>query len=495
MSTKLIFEPGAYCDPKFAQHLHAGLQALIPPLEAALAIGADPDEAQLNTLEDGESAGLGALDLLVIDLCLIAVRFVTAGNATSLADNEPFQDMRSLVAPHGSVAFADLFRWAVQEAVEKPGPAHLPFSVNLLEEYDLMHGTDYRLRARVLFSRFGTAVVKLHREASRKETRALQQFQDMLYAERASLVTRGEFYEFYDDEDEDDFYPPYGYPVEPEKPAEPTLDDLFDELNGLIGLERVKRDVAEMVDFLQVQQVREERGHKIVPVSRHLVFYGNPGTGKTTVARMLGKIYRSLGILSRGHMVETDRAGLVAGYVGQTAQKVTRVVNEALGGVLFIDEAYALASYNQSSNDFGPEAVATLLKLMEDHRDDLVVIVAGYPEKMRNFLHSNPGLESRFNKFIEFEDYSPQELTDILEYFAAQYDYVLSAAARQKATRIFEGAYRLRDEIFGNARFARNLFEKAISKQATRIARAERISDEMLFTLEADDIPETSEVI
>ncbi len=140
--------------------------------------------------------------------------------------------------------------------------------------------------------------------------------------------------------------------------------------------------------------------------------------------------------------------------MGQTAQKVKQVVNEALGGVLFIDEAYALASYNQSSNDFGPEAVATLLKLMEDHRDDLVVIVAGYPEKMRDFLHSNPGLESRFNKFIEFEDYSPQELADILQYFAGQYDYVLSAAARQKAIRVFEAAYRLRDEIFGNARFA-----------------------------------------
>lgn len=494
MSTNLTFEPEAYRDAQLAEYLFASLQEIAPPLEAALAIGTDPDDAQSDG-DNSEGAGLGGLDLLVIDLCLIAIRFVSAGNATSLADNEPFQDLRTLVAPHGSVAFADLFRWAVQEAVEKPNCAQLPFTVSLLEEYDALHGTDYRLQASVLFSRFGSAVVKLHRQATSTETRALQQFQDTLYAKRAGLVTRSESYDYYDDEDDDGYHPPYGKPIEPAKPAAPTLEDLFEELNGLIGLERVKRDVAEMVDFLQVQQVREERGHKIVPVSRHLVFYGNPGTGKTTVARMLGRIYRSLGILSKGHMVETDRAGLVAGYVGQTAQKVKKLVNEALGGVLFIDEAYALAAYNQSSNDFGPEAVATLLKLMEDHRDDLVVIVAGYPEKMRNFLHSNPGLESRFNKFIEFEDYSPQELTEILEYFAGQYDYALSNAARQKATKIFEAAYRLRDEIFGNARFARNLFERAISKQAGRIARAEQLSDEMLFTLEADDIPETAEMI
>ena len=248
-----------------------------------------------------------------------------------------------------------------------------------------------------------------------------------------------------------------------------------------------------MVDFLRVQQLREERGHKTVPTSRHLVFYGNRARARP-LARLLGGIYRALGILSRGHMVETDRAGMVAGYVGQTAQKVTRVVNEALGGVLFIDEAYALAAYNQSSNDFGPEAVATLLKLMEDHRDDLVVIVAGYPEKMRNFLRSNPGLESRFNKFIQFDDYSPEELTAILEHFAGQYDYRLSEAARRKATRVFEAAFRLRDEV-GNARFARNLFERAINKQASRIAHIEEITERDALYLEPDDIPDAGEMI
>ena len=497
MSAFGTFDPRVYRDPKLAHFLHSSVYTLTPPLHIALAAVDDVSPTGVDELDTARHTVGGALDQLAFDLCLIAVRSVGAANAASLADNDPFQDMHTLVATIGGVVFGDIYHAAVREAAARPKLAHLPVTVRLLEDYDLAHRTDYRLRAHLLFSRFGSAVVKLHRAATGAETHALKQFQEMIYARRGDFVTRSDFreqqWELMDRDEHDQ--PPRREPVEAEKLSEPTLEELFDELDSLIGLHRVKDDVAEMVTFLQVQQIRKERGYKSVPVSRHLVFYGNPGTGKTTVARMLGRIYRALGILSRGHMVETDRADLVAGYVGQTAQRVARVVTEALGGVLFIDEAYSLASYNQGSNDFGPEAVATLLKLMEDHRDELVVIVAGYPEKMRDFLHSNPGLESRFNKFIEFDDYTPQELTDILAYFAAEYEYALTDAAREKATVLFEAAYRLRDEVFGNARFARNLFERAINKQAARIVKADYITDDMLFTLEADDIPDAAEMI
>ena len=235
------------------------------------------------------------------------------------------------------------------------------------------------------------------------------------------------------------------------------------------------------------QHYKTTKGLAVVPMSRHLVFYGNPGTGKTTMARLLRRIYQSLGLLSRGQLVETDRSGLVAGYVGQTALKVREVVGEAIGGVLFIDEAYALGS--QQGQDFGPEAIDTLLKLMEEYRDDLIVIVAGTTDKMKTFLSSNPGLRSRFNKYFNFSDYDSLQLVEIFEMFCAEAGFDVAASAREQMLGLFQSLYERRDETFGNARLARNIFEQVLQRHANRIVMLAEIDESTLSMIEAEDIP------
>jgi tellurite resistance protein len=268
-------------------------------------------------------------------------------------------------------------------------------------------------------------------------------------------------------------------------PTVESLDDLLRDLHALTGLATVKHEVDDLVAFLKVQGIRKDRGMAPASISRHLVFYGNPGTGKTTVARLLSKIYASLGFLSKGHLVETDRSGLVAGFVGQTALKTREACQQALGGVLFIDEAYTLAV---KDNDYGQEAIDTLLKFMEDNRDDLVVVVAGYPDRMAGFLNSNPGIRSRFTRFMNFQDYSPDELASIFAGFCKEGGFSLAGGASAKAKGIFEEQFLQRDQTFGNARFARNLFEQCLVRHARRITRADHITDGMLTMLEEDDV-------
>lgn len=266
-----------------------------------------------------------------------------------------------------------------------------------------------------------------------------------------------------------------------------TIQELMEQLNNLVGLDVVKKDVTSLIHLQEIRRLRKQRGLKDIPLSNHLVFYGNPGTGKTTVARLLAKIYHALGILSGGQLVEVDRSGLVAGYVGQTALKTQDVIKSALGGVLFIDEAYELVS-NENQNDYGQEAVDTLLKAMEDNRENFVVIVAGYPELMARFIDSNPGLRSRFNKYINFEDYSTSELIEIFKIMCKNSGYTYTNEAIETVSGIFQTKYKNRGKNFANAREVRNFFEASMLRQADRLFEIQNPSNVELTTLTDDDV-------
>jgi stage V sporulation protein K len=275
-------------------------------------------------------------------------------------------------------------------------------------------------------------------------------------------------------------------------PVDDTLEKVLEELNGLVGLENVKKDINELVNLLEIQKKRSAEGLKNIDIALHTVFLGPPGTGKTSVARLLSRIFKHLGFLSKGQMYETDREGMVAGFVGQTATKVDKAVLESIGGVLFVDEAYALTA-NSLGNDYGSEAVNTMLKRMEDHRDDLAVVVAGYTEPMKTFIESNPGLRSRFNRYFEFEHFKPAELYTIFESFCKKSDFILTEDAIEKLKDTFDLLYAKKDEGFGNARVIRNLFEKCVQNQANRVVKIKVITSDVLRALTEEDIPEPKE--
>ena len=269
-----------------------------------------------------------------------------------------------------------------------------------------------------------------------------------------------------------------------------NIKALLDDIDSMIGLDGVKKEIHSLVNILQVQKIRKERGLKYPVMSNHLVFIGNPGKGKTTVARKIGQIYKCLGLLEKGDLTETDRSGLVAGYMGQTAEKVQEVVEKAMGGILFIDEAYALTSYENNGGDFGQEAVDTLLKLMEDNRDRLIVIVAGYPEPMEKFLDSNPGLRSRFNKYIQFEDYSVSQLVDIFIEMCTSQDFIIGEGVKEELALKIGVMVANAGENFANAREIRNYFENVVAKQAERLMKKsyDEINGDALLTIEKEDL-------
>jgi SpoVK/Ycf46/Vps4 family AAA+-type ATPase len=422
---------------------------------------------------------------LLADLMVLSITFASADGCIDLTEAKLFADLKYLVIS-GEDEYTPTVTRNVMEAVRAKHDAliedisRLPLSIHYLDRYDQQNGTSFSSKARALFFRYASAIAKADGAVSKREQKRLAELRTVLLpntsteattqlssaAEKVASTSDGQA---------------------PNRNDPASLDEVLAKLNELVGLGTIKQEVSRLINFIKVQELRKARGLPTPSVSRHFVFLGNPGTGKTTVARLLSETYRCLGLLSKGHLVETDRSGLVAGYVGQTAIKTREVAMSALGGVLFIDEAYSLA--NDSNNDYGKEAIEILLKIMEDHRDELVVVVAGYTEAMQRLLLSNAGLRSRFAKILQFDDYTPEELMLIFDGLCSKHAYVATPDARNKLLQHVGAVYDMRTTSFGNGRLVRNIFETALALQADRIIALNTVSPADLTTITAQDLP------
>lgn len=431
------------------------------------------DNIKIKLSNDNKFGRLGANTFLgkiqIIMLIDLTRAFLNAGHKLNLGTKEGFGLLLFVSELYGSeIRYnnLELYRDNLIEPTQSllnqllavPEPEERFILSKLINDFN----DDIKRRYHVLIYRYISLIAKIDSTVTEQEKKSLEEIMSLT---KTPAITSKE-----------------------EKFPEQTDIRPQDELNSLIGLKKVKGEITKLTNLIIIQQQRKKKGLKVTNPSHHCVFTGNPGTGKTTVARIVARIYKELGVVKKGHLIETDRSGLVAEYVGQTAVKTNKIIDKALDGVLFIDEAYSLVG--KGNNDYGNEAIATLLKRMEDDRDRLIVILAGYSDEMQGFINSNPGLQSRFNKYIDFTDYTAGELLDIFKLYANKFEYQITPEALNVLSTLFTKAVDEKKRGFGNGRYVRNIFDKTIELQSTRLSGEGKLSVSTLMEILPEDIPD-----